>query len=405
MDDFAKDLPVTAAAPILHDNDGDDSTSYEDCQYILEGSETGRDPADDDCGNHDTGITTTLNEDDDENDSRDASVPREASTSVDKINSYRRKPHHPQQAGDVGHRKVEQQSTMKNGHETTSLDQSSNQNFTETVDRRGPNRSVSFEGDLPGNATEEREKKTSNAMQNRSPRRRLSDNFKSSRLHRGIGDGGESHDENISNESSGSSENSTNSNSESDSDSGTSESEISLPLDQPISKSLRGSNTEEGRGDPKRSFHPSSRGNLPRQASGRRAMAMQALKVAAQSVKSNITENETYNFKSIVRQTRKVDMETGVKSTREFTAQRIVDPEFWTPMNPQERRKKVLLRRTKENLNPEVIMNTSRHRQMNISSRGFTNGDNNKKESPLDDEIGPQYRLRSMIEKVRTVIS
>ena len=409
MDDPNNNPPATAAAPVMYDSDGEDSTSYEDC-HMMEGSEQGvltsKTDALGDSLHHDTGITTTLNDDDDdENDSEDNSA-----SSHDKLANFRwdlqQQPQdQPQKKSHEDGETFSAQKKIlddikKNASKILSLSPSDhkNQSSEKAVNsrRRTVKRSVSFEGDPPSSfgATRSRsseeggqEARTQfrSAMRSGSPGHRHKDEVKNNQLPLNSGDDGNVQEKNC---CSGGSVGSSRSCSFSD----TSKSEESMLLEEPISSSQGASRT---RGPPQR--------GVPRQGSGRRAMAMQALKVAAQSVKSNMCENETYNFKSVILETRKVDMETGVKATREFTAQRIKDPEFWKPMNPQERRKKILLRKTKENLNPEAVLNASRHKQMNLSSRGLSNGVS-KKKFDLDDEVSPQYRLRSMIEKVRTVI-
>ena len=404
MDDphFKRNPPATAAAPVMHDSDGEDSTSYEDC-YLLEGSEQGAlapkktsvgDSSLHDNQNHDTGITTTLNDDDDddENHSDDNLASTEASDSHDKLANCRwepaQQPQDQQQTSSHENGDVKKNASRPSSLSSPDHKNHGNENAVNNT-RRRIKRSVSFEGDPPNSfgamrsssseeGGQQPRKQLRSAMRNGSPVQRHEEKIQNNQL--GSGDGGDKHEKHS---SSGGSIGSSCSFSD------TSQSEESILLDEPI-RAPRAAKELPQRG-------------VPRQDSGRRAMAMQALKIATQSVKSNMCETETYNFNSVVRETRKVDMETGVKATREFTAQRIKDPEFWTPMNPQERRKKILMRKTKENLNPEIVLNTSRHKQMNLSSRGFSIGTHRKK-LDLDDEVGPQYRLRSMIEKVRTVI-
>lgn len=130
-----------------------------------------------------------------------------------------------------------------------------------------------------------------------------------------------------------------------------------------------------------------------------RFAALVAFKEATKSVRSGITQKENFNFKSIVRKSRQVDMETGVKSTREFTAVRVNDPEFFEPMNPKERRRKMFLRKAKHKLAEDL--DSTRHRvRISAKSRSLFGSDADLLD---DEEDSPQYRLRSMIEKVNLI--
>jgi hypothetical protein len=143
--------------------------------------------------------------------------------------------------------------------------------------------------------------------------------------------------------------------------------------------------------------------NEAKQRSGRRLKALMAFKEASTSVRDNMTGKDAFNLKTVVRQSRQIDMETGAKSTREFTAQRVTDQEYLQPMDPRQRRKKMFLRKQKEKLGAEL--DKSRHglnfrkssalaATRKSQSLGLGLGDD------LDDEPIEQYRLSSMIAKV-----
>lgn len=134
--------------------------------------------------------------------------------------------------------------------------------------------------------------------------------------------------------------------------------------------------------------------------SGKRARALMAFKEATKSVRNNITGRENFNFRKVVRQTRQVDMETGATRTREFTAQRVTDEEYFTPMNPIERRKRLFLKQNlllaetvEETLSPTQNRRGSSN-PMKTARRNLSSADLS------EDEPIYQYRLSSMIAKV-----
>ena len=87
------------------------------------------------------------------------------------------------------------------------------------------------------------------------------------------------------------------------------------------------------------------RGKMQRRPSGKRMKALMAFKEATKSAKDNITSRDNFTFKRIVRKSRQIDMETGVTQVREFTAQRVEDEEYFRPMSPAERRKKLFMKK------------------------------------------------------------
>lgn len=193
-------------------------------------------------------------------------------------------------------------------------------------------------------------------------------------------------------ESSGGSSDSSDDENDNNNESG---SEISIQLETPIRKNIRP--TAKAKPNPTRAI---PRRTLSKEDSGKRFSALAAFQQASKSARSGITEKETFSIKKIVRQTRKVDLETGVKATREFTAHRVVDPEFLTPMNPKERRKKILLRKAKEKMKA-----TDHGRSARYGSPYSLNGAGRRRQNTLNmddskqEDSKQQYRLRSMIAK------
>ena len=141
--------------------------------------------------------------------------------------------------------------------------------------------------------------------------------------------------------------------------------------------------------------------------SGHRKQALVSYKEATRSARNNIHMTENYNlFATKVRQSRQIDMETGVKSLREFTAQRVTDPEYFVPMDPLQRRKIMFLRKQKEKLGEEAARaaNAANALTFHRLAHHTTTTTSVTKGSPdLDTHQPIQYRLRSMIEKVKHI--
>jgi hypothetical protein len=142
-----------------------------------------------------------------------------------------------------------------------------------------------------------------------------------------------------------------------------------------------------------------------RQSSGRRIQSLLAFKEGSKSSRNNIAEHENHITPRTVRQSRRIDLETRVKSMREFTAQKVTDPEYFQPMDPRKRRKTIFLRKQKEKLAEEATNAANALGLPNVKGRStfYLRPSGGLECEELEEiEVPPkQYRLRSMIETVR----